>query len=249
MLEAYIAASIALVIFGIPGVDPAAALFADRRRTAPRACASTATRVFIVAAILVTAIVVNVVINVRFSDAVRSLSVHRRGGVGRAPARASPLRQPHWSELPGAFKGSIFLLSLVLAASMMPVHKLPDASWQVALGLGFVSAVFDNIPLDGARAEAGRLRLGLRRVCGRLRRIDDLVRLVGRRRAHESVPGREVGVRVAARRVACRTRLCHRICADAAVHGEPDAPYRKLAGTRAVWEACARAKSRKQPHP
>jgi Na+/H+ antiporter NhaD/arsenite permease-like protein len=43
--------------------------------------------------------------------------------------------------------GSIFLLSLVLAASMMPVHKLPDASWQVALGLGFVSAVFDNIPL------------------------------------------------------------------------------------------------------
>ena len=30
---------------------------------------------------------------------------------------------------------------------MMPVHKLPVASWQTALGLGFVSAVFDNIPL------------------------------------------------------------------------------------------------------
>ncbi len=49
--------------------------------------------------------------------------------------------------LPGAFKGSIFLLSLVLSASMMPVEKLPLASWQTALGLGFVSAVFDNIPL------------------------------------------------------------------------------------------------------
>jgi Na+/H+ antiporter NhaD/arsenite permease-like protein len=30
---------------------------------------------------------------------------------------------------------------------MMPVDRLPAASWQTALGLGFVSAVFDNIPL------------------------------------------------------------------------------------------------------
>jgi Na+/H+ antiporter NhaD/arsenite permease-like protein len=30
---------------------------------------------------------------------------------------------------------------------MMPVEKLPAASWQTAFGLGFVSAVFDNIPL------------------------------------------------------------------------------------------------------
>ena len=66
-----------------------------------------------------------------------------------------PLRRPHWSELPGAFKGTIFLLSLVLAASMMPVHKLPDASWQVALGLGFVSAVFDNIPLTALALKQG----------------------------------------------------------------------------------------------
>ena len=66
-----------------------------------------------------------------------------------------PLRRPHWEELPGAFRGSIFLLSLVLAASMMPVHKLPDASWQVALGLGFVSAVFDNIPLTALALKQG----------------------------------------------------------------------------------------------
>jgi len=47
------------------------------------------------------------------------------------------------------------LLSLVLAASMMPVHKLPDASWPVAMGLGFVSAVFDNIPLTALALKQG----------------------------------------------------------------------------------------------
>jgi Na+/H+ antiporter NhaD/arsenite permease-like protein len=35
----------------------------------------------------------------------------------------------------------------VLIASMMPVEKLPLASWRTTLGLGFLSAVFDNIPL------------------------------------------------------------------------------------------------------
>jgi Na+/H+ antiporter NhaD/arsenite permease-like protein len=58
-----------------------------------------------------------------------------------------PLRAPDWSVIPGAFKGSIFLLSLVLIASMMPVEKLPLASWYSTFGLGFLSSVFDNIPL------------------------------------------------------------------------------------------------------
>ena len=58
-----------------------------------------------------------------------------------------PLRAPDWSVIPGAFKGSIFLLSLVLTASMMPVEKLPLASWLSTFGLGFLSSVFDNIPL------------------------------------------------------------------------------------------------------
>jgi hypothetical protein len=59
----------------------------------------------------------------------------------------APVRQPTWSLLPGAFKGSVFLLSLVWCASLMPVDKLPLPSWQSAFGLGFVSSVFDNIPL------------------------------------------------------------------------------------------------------
>ena len=73
---------------------------------------------------------------------------------------------------------------------MMPVEKLPAASWQTALGLGFVSAVFDNIPLTALALQAGRLRLGLPRLRGRLRRLDDLVRLVGRRGARQHVSRR-----------------------------------------------------------
>ena len=38
---------------------------------------------------------------------------------------------------------------------MMPVEKLPAASWQTALGLGFVSAVFDNIPLTALALKQG----------------------------------------------------------------------------------------------
>src|SRR5206468_10801608 len=64
-------------------------------------------------------------------------------------------RRPAWSLLPGAFKGSVFLLSLIVCASLMPVEKLPAASWQTALGLGFVSAVFDNIPLTALALKQG----------------------------------------------------------------------------------------------
>jgi hypothetical protein len=117
-------------------------------------------RVFIVMAILIAAIVVNVVINLRFnawSDRFPFIGA----AVWIALLACVPLRRPQWSELPGAFKGSIFLLSLVLAASMMPVHKLPDASWQVALGLGFVSAVFDNIPLTALALKQGGYDWGM----------------------------------------------------------------------------------------
>ncbi len=60
-----------------------------------------------------------------------------------------------WNELPHALKGSIFLLSLVLCASMMPVEELPPASWQTAFVLGFVSSVFDNIPLTKLALQQG----------------------------------------------------------------------------------------------
>ena len=67
----------------------------------------------------------------------------------------APLRRPDWAVMPETFKGTIFLLALVTSASMMPVEKLPAASWQTALGLGFVSAVFDNIPLTALALKQG----------------------------------------------------------------------------------------------
>ena len=56
-------------------------------------------------------------------------------------------KETDWKEAKNAIAGSIFLLSLVTCASLMPVEELPAASWQTAFSLGFVSAVFDNIPL------------------------------------------------------------------------------------------------------
>jgi Na+/H+ antiporter NhaD/arsenite permease-like protein len=64
-------------------------------------------------------------------------------------------RRPSWHEVPGAAKGALFLLSLVLCASMMPVKALPAPSWQTTFGLGFVSAVFDNIPLTKLALDQG----------------------------------------------------------------------------------------------
>lgn len=72
-----------------------------------------------------------------------------------------PWRRPDWAVLPGAVRGTVFLLSLVLCASMMPVAQLPAASWFTTLGLGFVSAVFDNIPLTELALKQGGYDWGL----------------------------------------------------------------------------------------
>ena len=153
VLEAYIAAIIAMAIFGIPASM-------QQQRYSPiikdtgKSVRIDGARVFVVAAILVTAIVVNVIVNIEFNE-YSDRFPFIGAAVWLALLLCVPLRRPEWSELPGAFKGSMFLLSLVLAASMMPVHKLPDASWQAALGLGFVSAVFDNIPLTALALKQG----------------------------------------------------------------------------------------------
>ncbi len=68
-------------------------------------------------------------------------------GVWLAIILSSFIIKTEWNELKFALPGSVFLLALVLCASMMPVEELPSASWQTAFGLGFVSSVFDNIPL------------------------------------------------------------------------------------------------------
>ena len=60
-----------------------------------------------------------------------------------------------WGELKKALQGIIFLLALVTSASLMPVEELPKASWISTFLLGFVSSVFDNIPLTKLCLEQG----------------------------------------------------------------------------------------------
>jgi Na+/H+ antiporter NhaD/arsenite permease-like protein len=153
VFEAYVAAGVAMVIFGIP-----ASLQQHRHSPITKDAAQGIrvdwARVAIVAIILAAAIVVNVMINVKFAEYSDSFPFIG-AAVWAAILVTAPWRQPDWKLLPGAFKGSIFLLSLILCASMMPVEKLPAASWQTALGLGFVSAVFDNIPLTALAVKQG----------------------------------------------------------------------------------------------
>jgi Na+/H+ antiporter NhaD/arsenite permease-like protein len=153
VLDAYVAAGLALVIFGIP-----AALQQHRLcpilGDAPRGLQIDWLRVAIVALILLAAILANVTANVRFPALLDVIPV-----IGLAVwvviLLAAPVRKPDWEIMPETFKGTIFLLALVTAASMMPVEKLPAAAWQTALGLGFVSAVFDNIPLTALALKQG----------------------------------------------------------------------------------------------
>jgi len=71
------------------------------------------------------------------------------------------IRKTHWNVAKEALKGSVFLLSLVTSASMMPVSELPSASWQTSLSLGFLSSVFDNIPLTKLALDQGCYDWGL----------------------------------------------------------------------------------------
>jgi Na+/H+ antiporter NhaD/arsenite permease-like protein len=159
VLDAYIAAASALLVFGIPASLQQARMAPIHREFAEHGRIDWA-RVGIVVFILVAAIVTNVTVNIRFA----SLADHFPFigvAVWVALLAATPLRKPEWSLLPDAFKGSIFLLALVTSASMMPVEKLPAASWGSALSLGFISAVFDNIPLTALALNQGGYDWGI----------------------------------------------------------------------------------------
>lgn len=81
-------------------------------------------------------------------------------GVWIAIVLGAFLRPVPWKEVPGSLKGTIFLLCLVMCASMMPVEELPDASWVTAFALGALSAVFDNIPLTKLCLDQGHYDWG-----------------------------------------------------------------------------------------
>jgi len=153
VFDAYVAASVALVICGIPAAKQQHAYSPMIRHVHERTHVDWA-RVGIVVLILVAAITTNVAVNVRFPQ-YGELFPFIGLAVWVAIVISVPVRRPDWEVLPETVKGTIFLLSLVTCASMMPVEKLPAASWPSALALGFVSAVFDNIPLTALALKQG----------------------------------------------------------------------------------------------
>ncbi|HYS12612.1 MAG TPA: citrate transporter [Burkholderiaceae bacterium] len=153
VLEAFIPSGVALVICGVIAARQQDALQRIQRDATQNAVVDWG-RVGIVVLILGLAIIVNVIVNVRFS-AISNLFPFLGAAVWVAILIGALWRSTGWNLLPGALKGSVFLLSLVLCASMMPVERLPPASWQTAFGLGFLSAVFDNIPLTALAIKQG----------------------------------------------------------------------------------------------
>ena len=159
VLDAYVAAVVALVIFGIPAAiqqQRYAPIVKNEQRHEPVDW----TRIGIVAAILIVAILTNVIVNLKFKD-LADYFPFIGVSVWVVLLVCTPLRNPEWKLVPEAFKGTIFLLALVTCASLMPVEKLPAASWQTAFGLGFISAVFDNIPLTALALKQGGYDWGM----------------------------------------------------------------------------------------
>lgn len=134
VLPAFIASIVAFAFFGIVGAKQQHA-FQPISSDAKVGAKINGAKLLVVLMILVGAIATNYLLD--FPAA----------GVWGAIILGALFTSTPWEEIKHAFAGTIFLTALVTTASLMPVDELPAASWQTALSLGFISAVFDNIPL------------------------------------------------------------------------------------------------------
>lgn len=111
-------------------------------------------RAAIVLFILACIVAANVVANARF-PALEDKAPVLGLALWAAILVTALIRRPGWREIPEAFKGAVFLVALVACASLMPVEELPSPTWRTTLGLGFLSSVFDNIPLTALALKQG----------------------------------------------------------------------------------------------
>ena len=158
VFEAIVASTVALCISGVVAAKQQHA-YSPILKNAHAHTKVDWARVGIVLLILVFAMGTNILMNTQFSafaDSVPAIGI----AVWVAILLTVGVRRPDWEILPENLKGTIFLLSLVVIASMMPVEALPAASWPVAFGIGFVSAVFDNIPLTALALKQGGYDFG-----------------------------------------------------------------------------------------
>jgi Na+/H+ antiporter NhaD/arsenite permease-like protein len=145
VLHAYVAAGCALFVSGIPA-SLAQQKYAPIVKDPPSGLQISFRYVGVVIIVLAAPIAANVgahLLDPKILDEVPLIGL----AVAAAILLTAPIARPDWSVLPSAARGAIFLIALVSAASMMPIKSLPSPSWETALGLGFLSAVFDNIPL------------------------------------------------------------------------------------------------------
>jgi Na+/H+ antiporter NhaD/arsenite permease-like protein len=153
VVHAYAGAGVALLFFGFFAARQQHA-FHPLTRDVPAGLRIDGARLAIVGLILGAALVTNLAANLWMGARAGSFP-WIAGAIWLVLLLTARWRAPHWGALPAAFRGAVFLLTLVLAASMMPVETLPAASWRSTLGLGFVSAVFDNIPLTALALKQG----------------------------------------------------------------------------------------------
>jgi Na+/H+ antiporter NhaD/arsenite permease-like protein len=159
VLHAYVAAIAALAVFGIAAARRQQT-YSPIVKDVDAGAAVDWLRLALTLLVLVAAIAVNVVVNLRL-PALADRFPFIGATVALALLGTAWLRRPDWSVLPAAFRGSLFLLCLVASASLMPVESLPEPSWLTAFGLGFVSAFFDNIPLTALALEQGGYDWGM----------------------------------------------------------------------------------------
>src|SRR5262245_17820127 len=130
VVEAYVAVVFAIFIFGIPA-SIQQHRYSPITKDMPAGVRVDWSRVAIVFAILIVAILANVIANLQFRELLDQVPV-----IGIAVWVALLVlalwRRPDWGVLPETFKGTIFLLALVTCASLMPVETLPAAAWQTA---------------------------------------------------------------------------------------------------------------------
>ena len=153
VLDAYVAAVVALLIVGYVGAKQQHAYSPIIHHVHKHTHIDWG-RLFIVGLMLIFAVGTNVTVNINFPEKAEHFPFIGVA-VWAAILLTIPVRRHDWELMPETVKGSIFLLSLVLCASMMPVDQLPPASWLSALALGFISAVFDNIPLTALALRQG----------------------------------------------------------------------------------------------
>lgn len=153
VLDAYAGAAVALLFFGVIAARQQHG-FQPITKDNPRGVKVDRGRLGVVGIVLAAAIATNLVFNLHGTALLQQWPLIGIS-VWVALLVTAPYRRPDWSLLRPALRGSVFLLSLVLCAAMMPVQALPEPSAATTLGLGFVSAVFDNIPLTALALRQG----------------------------------------------------------------------------------------------